>query len=76
MQQLPILILIEAALGVTWCNACQSEKRSSLTINGNFILIEPSAKPLGTTKVFNPLTRVIRTYTCITPNEVHSCKNR
>lgn len=76
MQQLPSLILIEAALGVTWCNTCQSEKRSSLTINGNFVVIEPNAKPLGTTKVFNPLTRVIRTYTCITPNDVHSCENQ
>lgn len=73
-QQLPSLILIEAALGVTWCNRCQSEKRSSLTINGNFILIEPNTRPLGTTKVADRFTKLLRTYTAITPNDVHTCK--
>jgi len=75
-QQLPPLILIEAALGVTWCNGCQSEKRSSLTINGNFVLIEPNTTPLGTTKVINPFTRTPRTFNVITPNDVHTCKTQ
>jgi hypothetical protein len=51
-QQLPSLILIEAALGVTWCN-------------GSLI---------GTTKVADRFTKLLRTYTAITPNDVHTCK--
>ena len=76
MQQPPSLILIETPLVVAWCNDCQKEKRSSLTINGNFVLIEPNAKPLGTTKVINPLTRTPRTFNAITPNDVHTCKTQ